>query len=312
MSRPAADYWRLLNSVEDYLRYGERVPRDDPESVELAEEAHQRRAHARAEQADGRTAAGGVEEARERGHRDRGDDAAGDGLAARVVQREVDDPDWDASDDELAVRRRRLAMLEERVRSCTRCPLHEGRMNAVPGQGVLDPQVMVVGEGPGAEEDRRGLPFVGRAGQYLDKWLEAIGLDRATNVYIGNVVKCRPPGNRDPRPHESESCLPYLREQIELIRPRVILTVGRVASGVLIGTSAGITRLRGRTYYYEGAPLIPTFHPSAVLRNQDLRRPVWDDLKRLRALVDSLGEGDLPAGEGASGAPDGSGSGSRA
>ena len=289
MSRPAARYWRLLNSVEDYLRYGERTPRDDPESVELAEEAQQRRAQTRGEQAD----------------------AAGDGAAARAVQRAADGPDWDANDDELAVRRRRLAMLEERVRSCTRCPLHEGRMNAVPGQGVLDPQVMIVGEGPGAEEDRRGLPFVGRAGQYLDKWLEAIDLERGKNVYIGNVVKCRPPGNRDPRPQESESCLPYLREQIELIRPRVILTVGRVASGILIGTSAGITRLRGRTYYYEGTPLIPTFHPSAVLRNQDLRRPVWDDLKRLRALVDSLAEGDRPAGEGASGAPDGSGSGDR-
>lgn len=280
MSRRAAGYWRLLNTVDDYLRYGERTPHAEPGSIELAEEVQERREAARHDEGGERAPARGAERA------DGQPPRAPDDRAAAAAA----DADWDASDDELAVRRRRLAMLEERVRGCTRCPLHEGRMNAVPGQGVLDPQVMVIGEGPGAEEDRRGLPFVGRAGQYLDKWLEAIELDRTKNVYIGNVVKCRPPENRDPRPHESEACLPYLREQIELIRPRVILTVGRVASSILIGTSAGITRLRGRTYYYEGTPLIPTFHPSAVLRNQDLRRPVWDDLKRLRALLQSLAD----------------------
>ncbi len=284
MSRRAARYWRLLNHVDDYLRYGERTPHAEPGSIELAEDVQETREPARA--------GGSIERVPAARARDGGDRDA--------------DADWDTSDDELAVRRRRLAMLEERVRGCTRCPLHEGRMNAVPGQGVLDPQVMIIGEGPGAEEDRRGLPFVGRAGQYLDKWLEAIELDRTKNVYIGNVVKCRPPENRDPRPHESEACLPYLREQIELIRPRVILTVGRVASSILIGTSAGITRLRGRTYYYEGTPLIPTFHPSAVLRNQDLRRPVWDDLKRLRALLQSLA-GQEQSGPGAPGAAGGDG-----
>jgi DNA polymerase len=158
-------------------------------------------------------------------------------------------------------------------------------MNAVPGQGVLDPLVMVVGEGPGADEDRRGLPFVGRAGQFLDRWLEAIDLDRNTNAYIANIVKCRPPGNRDPRSSEAEACLPYLRDQIELVRPRVILTVGRVASGILIGTQAGIGSLRGRTFYYNGIPLVPTYHPSGVLRNPELKRPVWEDLKRLRVLL---------------------------
>ncbi|TVQ27971.1 MAG: uracil-DNA glycosylase [Spirochaetaceae bacterium] len=177
-------------------------------------------------------------------------------------------------------------MLEERVRVCTRCALHEGRFNAVPGVGVLDPLVMVIGEGPGADEDRRGLPFVGRAGQFLDKWLEAIGLSRSSNAYITNIVKCRPPENRDPRPAESDACMPYLREQIELVRPQAILTVGRIASGILIGTGAGIGSLRGRTYYYNGIPLVPTYHPSGVLRNPELKRPVWEDLKRLNAMLD--------------------------
>ncbi|MEE8440420.1 MAG: uracil-DNA glycosylase [Spirochaetia bacterium] len=192
--------------------------------------------------------------------------------------------------DERDQRLQGLSAIAERVRRCTRCPLAEGRMNAVPGEGVLDPAVMVIGEGPGADEDRRGVPFVGRAGQYLDKWLDAIAVSREESAFIGNIVKCRPPGNRDPKASESDACMPYLREQIELIRPKTILSVGRVASGLLIGTSAGIGSLRGRTYYYDGIPLIPTYHPSGVLRNSDLRRPVWDDLKRLVALLQSMGE----------------------
>lgn len=182
-------------------------------------------------------------------------------------------------------RNERLESIANRIRQCSRCALSDGRMNAVPGIGVLDPVVMVIGEGPGAEEDRRGVPFVGRAGQYLDKWLEAMGVSRSQRAFIGNIVKCRPPGNRDPKPAESDACLPYLREQIELIRPRSILTVGRIASQILIGSTAGIGRLRGKTYYYDGIPLIPTYHPSGVLRNPELRRPVWEDLKRLMALL---------------------------
>jgi len=193
-----------------------------------------------------------------------------------------------AGDEALSAQEReqRLGAIAERVRRCTRCPLAEGRMNAVPGVGVLDPDVMVIGEGPGADEDRRGLPFVGRAGQYLDKWLEAIEISRDNRAFIGNIVKCRPPGNRDPKPSESDACIPYLREQIELIRPRTILSVGRISSQILIGSTAGIGRLRGRTYYYNGIPLIPTYHPSGVLRNPELRRPVWDDLKRLVAILE--------------------------
>lgn len=240
-------YWRVLDAVEDYLRYGERTPHETPTSVMPVGTSRR--------PPETVACAAGVDDA-------------------------------DRSDDETEERRRRLERLEERVRACTRCPLHEGRMQAVPGEGVLDPLVLVVGEGPGADEDRRGLPFVGKAGQFLDRWLEAVDLDRRRNAYIGNVVKCRPPGNRDPRPEESDACLPYLREQVELIRPRTILTVGRIATGILVGTKAGITSLRGRTFYFNGIPLIPTFHPAAVLRSSDLKRPVWEDLKRLRTLLD--------------------------
>ncbi len=242
-------YWRVLDTVEDYLRYGERTPHETPTSVMPVGPSRR---------------------------------------AAETVVRAAEVDGADRCDDETD-RRRRLERLEERVRACTRCPLHEGRMQAVPGEGVLDPLVLVVGEGPGAEEDRRGLPFVGKAGQFLDRWLEAIDLDRHRNAYIGNVVKCRPPGNRDPRPEESDACLPYLREQVDLIRPQAILTVGRVATGVLVGTKAGITSLRGRRFYFNGIPLIPTFHPAAVLRSSDLKRPVWEDLKRLRTLLDAGG-----------------------
>jgi DNA polymerase len=261
--------WHALNLLEDLVRYGERTPHDDPPAS----------VGRRAERVAGPVGAG----------------SAGAEPGALSDERgAADSPPAARSETEL--REERLAAIAERVRKCTRCPLHEGRMNAVPGAGVLDPLVMVIGEGPGAEEDRRGVPFVGRAGIYLDKWLEAIDVSRDTSAFIGNIVKCRPPGNRDPRPPESDACMPYLREQIELIRPRTILTVGRIASGILIGSPAGIGSLRGRTYYYDGIPLIPTYHPSAVLRNQDLRRPVWEDLKRLSALFDEIRSGEEQSG----------------
>lgn len=194
-------------------------------------------------------------------------------------------------------RLRRLDELASEIRSCRRCPLGEGRTNAVPGVGALDPLVMIVGEGPGAQEDQQGLPFVGRAGQYLDKWLSAIGLDRETNVFIANIVKCRPPNNRDPESTESGACRPYLDEQIALVQPRMILTVGRISMRLLTGSEGRITRIHGTFYSYKGIPLVPTFHPSAVLRNQEYRRPVWEDLKKVRNwLVDNTGHSapDIP------------------
>jgi uracil-DNA glycosylase len=180
-----------------------------------------------------------------------------------------------------------IGRISEEVAGCIRCRLSENRTNTVPGEGPPNPLVMCIGEGPGADEDRTGRPFVGRAGRYLDKWLEAVGLDRTTNCYIANIVKCRPPGNRDPLEDEADSCLPFLRRQIALLRPRFILTLGRVASQILTGRSEGIGSLRGETYEFLGVPLIPTYHPSGVLRNPELRAPVWDDLKRLRSLLDA-------------------------
>jgi DNA polymerase len=177
-----------------------------------------------------------------------------------------------------------LAELAAAVSRCERCGLSRSRKLAVAGEGVPSPLVLAVGEAPGAEEDRTGRPFVGAAGRYLDKWLAAVGLDRGTNCYIANVVKCRPPGNRDPAAEEIEQCRGYLERQIDLLRPRAILAVGRFAAQVLTGTTLGITALRGATHAYRGTPLVATYHPAAVLRDPGLRAAVWEDLKRLRAL----------------------------
>ena len=181
-----------------------------------------------------------------------------------------------------------IAKIAQQVAQCKKCRLCEKRKNVVPGMGVLNPDVLVVGEGPGGDEDIQGLPFVGKAGQYLDKWLDAIGLSRHTNCFIGNVVKCRPPMNRDPQPDEIELCIPFLERQIALLKPKFILTVGRISSVVLTGQEAGIGRLRGQTYNYKGIPVIPTYHPSAVLRDPALRKPVWEDLQRLRAQLEEI------------------------
>ncbi|MBN1698672.1 MAG: uracil-DNA glycosylase [Spirochaetales bacterium] len=186
-------------------------------------------------------------------------------------------------------RNKALAACAGEIAGCMKCHLHFSRKTAVPGDGVIDPLLMIVGEGPGEEEDRTGRPFVGRAGKYLDKWLAAIGLSRASHCFIGNIVKCRPPHNRDPREEEISSCLPYLEKQIALLRPRAILCVGRIAAQILSerpGTSIGA--IRGKQYGYRGIPLFATYHPSAVLRDQSLRQPVWDDLKRLKAFLDGL------------------------
>ncbi len=187
-------------------------------------------------------------------------------------------------------RRRRLATIAERIQTCQACPLSMGRTNAVPGEGALDPMVMIVGEGPGYHEDQHGRPFVGKAGHYLDKWLEAIGITREESAFIANIVKCRPPNNRDPKPEESDVCSPYLKQQIALVRPQMIVTVGRISTRILTGSTQGITRIHGTFFRYAGIPLVPTFHPSAVLRNPAYRRPVWEDLKKVRNwLIDNAG-----------------------
>ncbi len=181
-----------------------------------------------------------------------------------------------------------LERIAQEISVCRKCRLYENRNKPVPGMGVKNPKLMIIGEGPGAEEDKTGIPFVGRAGQYMDKWMKAIELKRDTDLFIGNIVKCRPPGNRDPYPDEIEACRGYLERQIRIINPRLILSVGRIASQVLIDSSQGIGRLRGKVYNYCGIQLIPTYHPSGVLRNpENYRKPVWEDLKMVRKLLDN-------------------------
>ena len=185
-------------------------------------------------------------------------------------------------------RTEQLESIAREIKECTRCDLSGQRNIPVPGEGAVDPLVMLIGEAPGAEEDRTGTPFVGKAGQYLDKWLSAVKLDRHKDCYIGNVVKCRPPGNRDPLPEETALCIPFLERQVDIIKPAVILTLGRISSRILSGREESLGALRGRTFSYRGVPVIPTYHPSGVLRNPEYRRPVWEDLQRLRSLLDDM------------------------
>lgn len=195
----------------------------------------------------------------------------------------------------LTQRQEALERLEGQIRQCQRCKLCQGRTQAVPGTGVLHPAVLVVGEGPGADEDAQGLPFVGVAGKLLDKMLAAINLSRSTNCYIANIVKCRPPKNRDPEPEESDACRSYLEAQIAILKPAMILAVGRIAIQNLLGTSQGIGQLRGRFLDYNSIPLMATYHPSALLRNQDLKRPAWEDLKLFKNhLAQLLPDYDQP------------------
>ena len=190
-----------------------------------------------------------------------------------------DDPDRDP-----AVR---LDETWSELGECTRCRLHEGRTKIVFGVGDPRARLMFIGEGPGANEDAQGEPFVGRAGQTLNKMILSIGLERE-KVYIANVVKCRPPDNRDPKPDEIATCSPFLVKQIESIRPRVIVTLGSPATKTLLNTKTGITKLRGTWQSYRGIPVMPTFHPAYLLRayTQENRRRVWDDLKAARARMD--------------------------
>lgn len=160
-----------------------------------------------------------------------------------------------------------LALLADEASTCTRCPLAVGRTQVVFGMGDPDADLLFIGEAPGAEEDRQGLPFVGRSGQLLDRLMrEEMGMTRDKGVFIANVVKCRPPANRDPNPEEIEACRPYLEAQLDRIDPRVIVTLGNFASKLLLDTKVGVTRLRGQTYPYGARLLVPTLHPAAVLR----------------------------------------------
>jgi uracil-DNA glycosylase family 4 len=179
-----------------------------------------------------------------------------------------------------------LHEIREDLGDCTRCKLHTlGRKQIVFGVGNPNADLMFVGEAPGADEDAQGIPFVGRAGQLLTKMIEAMGF-RRDEVYIANVIKCRPPQNRNPEPDEVEQCEPFLFKQIESIKPNVIVALGSFAAKALLKTTDPISRLRGRVYEYHGAKLVPTFHPSFLLRSPDQKKYAWDDLKKGLTLLD--------------------------
>jgi DNA polymerase len=178
-----------------------------------------------------------------------------------------------------------LVLLKEEIGACSRCKLHTlGRKQVVFGVGNPNADLMFVGEAPGADEDEQGEPFVGRAGQLLTKIIEAIGLKRE-DVYIANVIKCRPPGNRNPEPDEVAQCQPFLFRQIDAIKPKVIVALGKFAAQSLLQSSDPITRVRGRSFTYRGATLIPTFHPAYLLRNPSAKREVWEDMKKVREIL---------------------------
>ncbi len=187
------------------------------------------------------------------------------------------------------------AALRHEVSACTRCPLHTTRTQGVLGVGPTRCDWLVIGEAPGAEEDKRGEPFVGAAGQLLDGMLRAIGLDRATNVYIANVLKSRPPGNRDPKPEEVAACLPYLHRQIALLRPKIMLAVGRIAAQNLLGTQVPLGRLRGQVHHFGEfrTPLVVTYHPAYLLRTPADKRLAWEDLKFARSVYQRLSESQI-------------------
>lgn len=185
----------------------------------------------------------------------------------------------------------KLAVIAETVTGCQKCPLGATRTNTVFSRGNPNATLCFIGEAPGADEDAEGLPFVGRAGQLLDKMISAMGLSPERDVYVCNIIKCRPPGNRRPEPEETAACIPYLHEQIALIEPKVIVALGNTAVGSLLGTKLGITKIRGQWKLYRGTiPVMPTYHPSYLLRptgqQQEAKRQAWEDL---RAVMKELG-----------------------
>ncbi len=180
-----------------------------------------------------------------------------------------------------------LDELNSKINTCTKCSLSQGRTKFVFGTGNPDADVMLIGEAPGAEEDKQGIPFVGRAGQLLNDILKAIDFTRE-EIYIANIVKCRPPGNRNPLPDEMEACLPYLYKQIELIKPKLILLLGRVAATALLKKNLSLAKFRGNVYEINGIKTMVTYHPAALLRNPHWKPATWEDVKQFRRLYDEI------------------------
>jgi uracil-DNA glycosylase len=207
------------------------------------------------------------------------------GPTARPARAPGDD---DGLADEAPAPRMTLAQVRAELGDCQRCKLHATRTKLVFGNGAEDAALMFVGEAPGADEDRVGEPFVGKAGELLDKMIEAMGWTRST-VFVANVLKSRPPGNRNPAPDEVAACLPFLWAQIDAIRPRIIVALGRPAANALLGRDAPISALRGRFHEHRGQRVLPTFHPAYLLREPERKRDVWNDLKLVIAELDRLG-----------------------
>ena len=178
-----------------------------------------------------------------------------------------------------------LQALQQECLACRRCGLCETRHSVVFGQGTAHAEVMLVGEGPGANEDEQGLPFVGKSGQLLDHYLEAVDLSRDKNVYIANIVKCRPPQNRDPLPEESAACMPWLRQQFQLIRPKIVVCLGRVAAQRMLDPGFSISRDHGKFFDKQGTLFMATYHPAALLRDDSKRPETFDDLLAIRAKI---------------------------
>lgn len=184
----------------------------------------------------------------------------------------------------------RMTEINAEISRCRKCRLHEAKTNYVPGEGALHPDVMFIGEGPGETEDKFGRPFIGRAGQLLDKIIQKMGY-RREDVFIGNVVKCRPPNNREPQKDEVDACLPFIRRQIETLAPRAIVCLGKVAFNNLLGCSYGISRIRGKLFDFSGIAVIPTFHPSYILHKKgkdeisQAKWEVWEDMQKVIEIV---------------------------
>lgn len=193
------------------------------------------------------------------------------------------------------VRRRTLDAVWERLKGCQRCKLHRGRTHIVFGAGNPLADLVFIGEGPGYHEDQQGKPFVGAAGELLTRIIHAIGL-RREDVYITNIVKCRPPNNRDPQPDEIATCEPFLQQQLKIIQPKILCVLGRCAAQTLLKTTTPISKLRGRFYDYHGIKLMPTYHPAYLLRNPEDKRLVWQDMQMVQKTYNTRNCGDITKG----------------
>ncbi len=206
------------------------------------------------------------------------------GAPGEMKKVKIDQVDFD--DEVFQAKLEKLKELEAELDGCTRCRLHEGRTNLVFGVGNPDAKVVFVGEGPGYDEDMQGIPFVGQAGRLLTKMINALGWKRE-DVYICNVVKCRPPKNRTPRADEIKICSPFMFRQLEIIKPRVICLLGACAASTVLKLNMSMSRMRGKDFYWRGIPIVATYHPAYLLRNPAEKRKAWDDFKRLYRMVEN-------------------------